>query len=292
MKIIIHLGAHKTGSSAIQQGLSEASVGEGNFFLKDGVYVDLRSSDPICTRIRSNWGQSYKSDSRKQVSTDIRNALQETHRQNPDKNLIISYENLCGDYNLSGKTTIYPLLARYVQVLYDATRDYSVTYVFGVRNYWRFIESTHSQLVKGRYETRSFFEYYQQVPIDALSWLSCYEAIAGVVGEKNTLFYRYEDFLSNPNSYLEQLFGLAAKEENARLPLANPSLSAKGVELLRRLNPVLSPEEKRKVRAFLSRNFATSEECPSYNPFRILEQKMFTQKYEDDCKAIPLFVAK
>ena len=288
-EIIIHLGAHKTATTAIQRGLLGAEEGE-YYSLPDAVYVDLRSLDELCMKVRGLWGRGHQSvEGRAVLSSAFRELILSERAKNPNKRLVFSYENLCGNYNLASTKLLYPKLGLRMQVLEVATRDFDTNYVLGIRDFGRFIESTHAQLIKARTETRPFAEYYGLIDVDAVSWENCFRRIGKVVGEENLLVYRFEDYVMHPNAYLESIFGLVAETPFSELPIANPSLTGKALEIVRQLNPLLTRMEKNKLRRFVSRHFAETDGYDEYRPLCDTERERLARKYQVECERLPLF---
>lgn len=137
--VIVHLGPHKTGSTAIQQCFSENSsqlLSAGICFLHNNFVHET-----AIQLVRQNLSAAEAALA--QLSVQISKNTAET--------FIISQEDFCGDLpGRSRQKSIYPKLTKNLRIIARSLIPHRVTFVFFVRNATQWITSCYHQHLRYR----------------------------------------------------------------------------------------------------------------------------------------------
>lgn len=283
MKVVLHLGAHKTGSTFIQNTMKEnlnllSGQGVAYFggedarinFTRDIVYpaAGLRASE-----------LSYD-----ELLINCRRLLHEKAEKH--RALFISNENILGYCDLiKSGGYIYPRSSSVLVFLREVLVEWDVKVHFFIRNYADFIESTYIQKIKEglHYE---FEEYRRVCTIEKISWVTAIEDIWSCFGEENVRIVKYEDFKCDQEKYLDYALGAlgcsGVKLNFTKERDVNPSYSAVALDLAKHANKILKQNDLKDYRGFLTKRFPSNV----YGKPPLLsdsEKKEFSKKYMHDC---------
>ncbi len=157
MKIILHLGAHKTATSHLQynlnlnkQQLQKSGVKYFRFFN----YKGLRKK-AIALR---NGFDNEKTDIQK-LTTQIKTLI---NREIAGYNAaIISYEGILGNLNQYQEDTIYPDIQKIIPYYKEIFKGHDLTLIFASRNYHDFLISSYKFCLKYNHLPLSVNRYLQ-----------------------------------------------------------------------------------------------------------------------------------
>lgn len=235
-RVFIHIGTHKTGSTAIQQAFANGA---------DGL-VRLGFRDDIA---RSTWTESDTGDLAGQLRSQITSVK--------PVNYLLSTERFCGEplHGYAEAGTI----ARRVQGI---TRDFDPMIVVFLRRQDDFIESLYTQMIH-QGGSQTFPEFLETIRPEIMNWHRLLEAYAAVFGRENIIVRRYHpDFYPEPQSLLTDFCSIVGADpaavtggRTASTPnqgysrealevalLCNPHLDENGRKHLRRLLQKISPK--------------------------------------------------
>jgi hypothetical protein len=239
--LYLHIGAHKTGTSAIQSTLrAEArrlrwhGIFYDRAFYRLGKLLGARSPLPDGERAA------------------LRRNVDERLRARPERIVIGSSEGLFGDVFRG-----YANIRAVAEDLRAILAGYDVRIIACVRRQDDFVQSVYHQYVK-RGGTLRFAEFLQAHDVHGYRWDERLGEYAAVFGRSAISVSCYEDLFRPPAAPLERLFrALPASTFRGRelTGVRNPSLSPKGIEIAIRCNDLLDDEEQWVFRRFLQSRF-------------------------------------
>lgn len=202
MKVFLHLGAHKTGTTFVQTNLASGQ----DFFERNGWrFIFLNRENPEVYRHLMRNHKRNK-DGEWRVLAKFLKEVREG-----DKNVMISSENLLGRMSLRMTGGIYTHHEQMIERLKSGLDGAEVGVAFSIRNYADYIESTYQwQIVAGRYD--KFEAYLEQVMTDEMSWPAVAESLVSAFGAENVFLSTYEMFRRALTEYI------AAMLDRAGLP--------------------------------------------------------------------------
>jgi hypothetical protein len=242
--VYLHIGAHKTGTTAIQALLADESRRlrwHGFYFDRDFYRLGktLASQSPLSASDRDR------------IRREVNSRLQ----ARPEPNTIGSSEAFFGDLFRS-----YANNRAVAQDVRAILADFDVRIVACVRRQDDFVQSVYQQHVK-QGGTQRFDAFINSHDIHAYRWDELLGHYRTEFGRSALGVYCYEDLFQTDNAILECLFpALAATgfRSVSRAEVRNPSLSAKGLEIALRCNELLNGDEQRALRHFVEGAFTRS----------------------------------
>lgn len=243
LRIIVHIGAHKTASTHLQMAMRRAGErlkGRGVAYFGPGAlrrhglgvpeYLSAGSEDPDhAERIRT--GLARRPDQ-------------------PCDRLVLSDENLLGNAHnveLIHTARLYPRgparLARLAPLLPAG----QVVLALAIRNPAAFLVSAYAQrLMSGRLQTYS--DYTQGLDPARLSWADLIERVQAALPGAACHVWRYEDYPANAPEVLRILLGEAAPVARPVPGIAHPGLSARAHAALMAEAPALAARGEEAIR--------------------------------------------
>lgn len=285
-KLVIHIGAHKTGSTFIQKTFNEnIELLSGNgiaYFGGSDARVKLTRNiiyPAVGLRGVGEGGGDYKSKCRDIVK----------NRAGDHGSIFLSNENILGFCDLiASDGYIYPESDKVLSFLNCLTEEWDVKFVYFIRNYGDFLESTYIQKIK---EGRSYdFGHYKKVcDINKMSWLDSIENLKINFGSENVTIIKYEDFKNSQAKCVNNIISLLGGDGldlkvDPNLNV-NPSYSEVALELARQGNSILPKGDVPDYRRYLIGRFP-SEKYGRPNLLSEQEKYMYREKYERDCAEI------
>ncbi|MDO9525750.1 MAG: hypothetical protein Q7J57_09480, partial [Gemmobacter sp.] len=148
-RVIVHVGPHKTGSTAIQQCLAsnQSPLNEAGISYLDG----KRIHDAAMLLVKGAFDEAENL--LKAVSQQISDTKAPT--------VILSQEDFCGDLpGRSRRRAIYPKLTKNLRIIARSLKPHEITFVFFLRDSDEWIKSCYHQHLKYRtlYSNLTTFE--------------------------------------------------------------------------------------------------------------------------------------
>ena len=242
-----HVGAHKTGTSLVQQHLErhpEDYRDHGLEFLTRTEMSGLAS-----------WGNALID--RPEL---LRQRVQRFRADPAHQTLFGSYENLIGRPFLTGEPGLYPRARRNLTALAEITGTDLPTKVFlSIRRQSQFIESYYLQAVHEG-SALTFDQWLAQVDLSRLSWRPIVSAMVELFGEDNVEVVDFGLVKAGQGRYIGRFMRvLDPRFDDSVDPPAryNRSVSELGLRMALAANPHLNKgEERGQLRKFLQRNFS------------------------------------
>ena len=230
-KVLVHVGPHKTGSTAIQTVLMESgsSLAEAGIqFMHDKLTHETAL---------------YFSQGEFDAAQDNLAVLAKQISESQFDRIILSQEDFCGD--LPGRTRsnrVYPNFTKILRAIERGLRPHEVTFVFFERDEVEWLTSCYHQHLRYRTlfcDIHDFFDHFQGFK----SWEDFFDWPRKQLGAKFiTLPYDCLDYTAG----VRRLVSLASGKELELSPgprVCNPSPSPHKVRLLERINQFSSFRE-------------------------------------------------
>ncbi|MGB3315689.1 MAG: hypothetical protein WBB85_14870 [Albidovulum sp.] len=274
MIVVLHLGAHKTGTSLIQK------------YMRDRPKIMRRNRIAMLSRSSGDkligWGQDkILSPGLPVLQKNIRRAALLLRTR-----YVLSHENALGrPFAQSGKE-LYPDASARARQIADGLPGKRKIAVYYIRDQVSFLESYYLQTIQqGKHH---LFDEWVNPKLDgSLSWRPLYEGLCAALGKENVLLKDFGsqirqgqarflcDFFSAFMPVDTQKFG--EFEYPAR---RNLSIGDVGLELALKINPYLkSWEAQRSTRNFLQQIFSNAD-FPRPVLLSDDQKQMLTSKYE------------
>lgn len=240
--VVAHVGAHKTGTSSLQDSLVKKS-GE---FLRHDIAVWRRWDFTKAI----TW--PYIINRHGDVPDDTLRALV------PDraKHLLISDEDILGICNIRGDKCLYPNAAGNVSKLFEIFPAKRYELVLTVRELEKFAVSVYIQRLKVG-ATPSAQDFFADVYALRLQWSDLIQRLAEAVPDNCRIHVLNHDHEVNPR--LVSLFAKFLKTDLGTFEFSRETNSSYGlaaIEIAQAGNRVLKESEDRmKLRQFLQQNF-------------------------------------
>lgn len=263
-KLILHVGTHKTGTTAIQtrlQALAEDGgkicciPPAGDFYaLMDAMVV----SDSLVSSIREYVSRAAAS-------------------QHVEK-FVVSFEGFSGNPFLG-----YPNVDVIAESLFKALADlFEIEVVIYIRRQDHFIESIYSQVAKSIVPP-AFSDFLTSLPHDSFRWDEFIDVWCRQFGRERLKVRLYSKAMLDKRggifaSFLADL-GVEAYDDLDKVRVDNPSLSRKAIDIAKMVSPRLNEGEILKFRGVLE---AYSLEHKTHYPYLSRVERMRILERFDD----------
>ena len=273
-KIVLHFGAHKTGTSLLQKFMRDRP----DQVQKSSVYAISRSE----TNILLGWGNKFTKDPSKLIDRIDSLSVQDF------KYIVVSHENALGRPFVKNGTSLYPDAGELISMYRTYLSAYDVHFVFYVRDVADFVESYYIQTVQEG-STMSFAKWFNSFGgTECLSWIPLLEAINQANFNSTSIINFSESISQGQISFISQFFSTFMEEEevsNLQIDYnaaRNISVGALGLKLLKACNKhVSNAEERRLLRKFFQANFNNSK-YPKPNLLDSDQKSFIAQKYGNE----------
>ena len=248
-RLIVHLGAQKTGSTGLQRHLHL----NADLLADRLVLLTPEKGSPMRPLGRAAVAYSLKP--AEDTARALENALREVLAMLPDNDLpvLLSHENLAGAMpGNGGETALYPAMPQIARIVQETAAGFAVDFVIYTRDMPNWKPSVWAQAVRTDGYTGTLAQFLDETA--ALpEWDDLIARITSVIDAADITCFRLEDEPKDghPGRLLLRHAGLSDAEIDALGPLdetANPRLNAGSTEFLRRLNQMaLNPHARGKV---------------------------------------------
>lgn len=254
-RLVVHLGLHKTGSTAIQRHLNRnADQLAGRLVLRTP-----QEGSPM--RPLGRAALAYSLAPGKDSEAALRDALAEVLAGLPANGLpvLLSHENLAGAMpGKGGETGLYPVLPQIVRLIREGAAGFDLAFVYYTRDMAAWRPSVWSQLVRTEGYRRDLSAFEAEIA-GLPGWDDLDRRLAHAAGDARLTRFRLEDeaALDRPGRQLLTLAGLDQAEIDALQVLEGPSnerLCDAATEFMRRLNGLaIHPHARRAVSDLVGR---------------------------------------
>lgn len=262
--VVLHLGAHKTGTSLIQK------------YLRDRPDEVARMRLTFLTRSTTNdvlgWGMKPL-----EAPERFRDAVHKAagsrvilrHRValpralplvagGPVRTVVVTHENALGRPIIGDSPGLYPRAAQRLGGIVDALHGEQLRLVYYIRSQAQFLESYYLQMIH-QGSSATFSEWLNEIDLSAISWAPLVETLAEAVGPDNLVVKDFAQIKRGQNAFLEDFLHTCDHRLNPHVdyPEArNRSVSERGLKFALAMNPWLETEAERKAaRVWLQTHF-------------------------------------
>ena len=244
MRTILHVGAHKTGTSLIQK------------YFRDKLTMIGDSSIGYVSRSDTNrligWGQHLLENPDR-----LRSRLAEELRSH--EKVFVSHENTMGHPFVDGRPGLYPHTAELAKALAAIAEPFDAGIAFYVRPLADFVESFYLQTIQ-QGATHTFGEWWATIDAKQLWWTPVIEALDDAFGADRVIVGDFQEIAAGQNEFLRSFLvrcELPAPSMVNYRPIRNASISVRGLELALKINPYLeNKDQRRAARDFLQAHFS------------------------------------
>lgn len=210
-KVFLHLGAHKTATTFIQDNFiaNRAALEQQGWKL-----LHPESDNPI---VRKCFIEMRKDNL---LLPEQEQYLDEFFAgiRKGDENFFLSSEAILGAMSVRGQGRIYPNHAAALEKILGQLNGKDIAIGFCIRDFSDYLESSYSWLVM-RGATYDFETYSKNVTVERMSWLPIIENMIETLGEDRVHIWTYEDFRENPAVSVTAIMD-AATIDSSRLEIA------------------------------------------------------------------------
>lgn len=245
MRVVIHVGAHKTGTSLVQKYYKDE-----NEVIRDvGVsYIPRVDASELV-----GWGNK--------PPEGLRSRLEEEAAKRPPV-VLMSLENMLGRPFQPDRAGLYPDAAQGAEGLAKASDGFDAYVVFYVRPIADFLESYYLQTIhQGKWHT--FTEWYETLT-GPHRWAPVVQTLEDAFGAERVILGDFSEIKAGQNQFLRQFMTRAGLPQPPTVDyekIRNASVSARGLEIALALNPHLhDANERRMTRVFLQQHFSNQQE--------------------------------
>ena len=272
-RLFIHIGTHKTGSTAIQRALwsnQNALLQKGVVFLS--LPREIKTLE-ICEELNLDIVHSF----RKYLD---RRVAKKRDKGSKAIRYVMSWEGFSGNA-LDG----YLNAAIAAQHIKRATEGMDVRIVVYLRKQDEFIESMYAQRIKAG-ESYTFQSFLDSLPAFSFNWEQLLTSYSELFGKENMIVRRYDKaVLLEPNSLLLDFFqaiGIDMQDITFHEGFVNlnPGYTRDALEIARLSNPYLNSNEKVDLRQILQQT-SFKQPFESYSYFSDKNRNVLLLQYAD-----------
>ncbi|WP_294221407.1 hypothetical protein [uncultured Shimia sp.] len=256
-RVIVHIGAQKTGSTSLHRFLSRNLEA-----LADRLDIRVPSKGSLTREL----GRACTLFSMRPAKheTDLVALLQQVRAEleGDDRVCIISHENICGAMmGRSDVREVSPRLTEIIRLFETHLAPFEPDYVLYTRNMQNWKRSVHNQAVKSDgYE--GTLEDFLKETARSRDWDAVQAEMHGLLGAERVRVFALENEITpdRPGRQLLRFAGLLDAEIDTLEPLAgrsNQSLNPGALEFMRQLNQLALAQPVRKQVAELIKNNQT-----------------------------------
>ncbi len=250
VRVAVHVGAHKTGTSLIQKYMRDKPE-----------QIDahgIRTIGRTDTNSLIGWGGEILESPRKLTERIEKEATQPDARY-----VIISHENTLGRPLKAKSEHLYPDAEPRIEALARILRPWDSRVLFYIRRQSGFLESYYLQLVQQGSTMQQFANWLDEVDLGAVSWRPAVEMLRTAFGPERVRVVGFEEISQGQEMFLKRFF----LRIDDRLTLdpsydarRNFSISEKGLRVALAAAPHLrTPDERKAMRVFLQKNFSNAK---------------------------------
>ncbi len=268
LRIVLHLGAHKTATTYIQDKLAanvDRLAGHGITYL------------PLAAMRQQLTGPIARGESPGE-------ALRALIAASGDR-LVLSDENLLRPpRQIVRKPALYTSLAERVRPMVAALQGRDLTVAMALRSYDEMLPSLYCELIRHRPFVRWETTAAALRP-EAVSWRPVIERLLSIVPEESLVLWDFGRFGELEPQVFELLLGRRLDLAGSDAPVRE-SLSGKAVAALAALEGTLDGEEIRRLVPAVTRILPRGDRYPAFQPFDPATRATLKARYLADLEEI------
>lgn len=253
--LVLHLGAHKTGTSLVQKYLRDKE----KLCARAGIWALPRGDGDQFI----GWGKAAAVEA---GGPGLLDSMAQAQARGI-RHFVLSHENSLGRPFKKNAGHLYPDAERHAEHLSRVLGDQPVRVIYYLRHQAAFLESYYLQTMhEGAWHDFDNFRAGLGQR-HGFSWAPVYEGLCAVFGAQNVVLRSFEADISAGQAAFLRAFmtsftsdDLSAFGEFDYEPVRNPSLGTRGLELARGINPMLrNTAERRLFRKMLQTHFSNRD---------------------------------
>lgn len=288
--IVIHFGAHRTGTTYLQAVFSRNAA----FLAEHGIqYRCLFGVAPVREALIASRRAAADGDTAEfdRQFAAVEDYLTRLRGDTSNDDLLISYEGILGGLPTIAEGHFYRhhqlCLDKFLKI-FEGERVHGL---FAIREYAALLESCYAKLVESGFEVA-----LKRAPAPAgaaeVSWLPVVRALNSAFGPRFSLF-TYEDFATSERRLLNWIFERTFKLDAALLALpgkrVNPSPSGIALGAMRLVNELVPLGFGRELRNRINRRLSAAFSAAKYARPRLLSEsakRALRQRYDADLRTL------
>lgn len=261
--MVLHVGAHKTGTSLIQTYLEARSreLRRMGIVALDRTeagriigWGGLPRSKPELLRgaVQAALGEPYPLPRGLSVPRAVA-----AFTPKP-RTVVVSYENSLGRPFRPPTRALYPNAAVCALALADNLAQWQSRVVYYIRSQEEYLESYYLQTIHEG-GSHAFTTWLESIDQSALSWVPVVEALTTAFGADQVVVKDFAQLRNGQNAFIADFLRTCDPSIDPTVSfdrMRNISISQRGLEIALAINPLLqNTEERRQTRKFLQRHF-------------------------------------
>lgn len=284
MRIVLKLGAHKTGCSALQGFLNDNS----GLLQTKGIAIAKRK----LIRRALGWGTSeFFSENFALFDQAIAGEL-----ANARKAFLVVNENALGRPVVEGQRNLYPLHEDALADMHLRLKGHDTKIVYHIRSQDDFLESYYLQTIyEGAHHT--FGEWISAIDLEAISWVPAVRLLQEQFGKGNVIVRDYsverakgqEEFLGSflRTGHPKLKFGFWRKPKfDSNRSRSNASISARGLDIALAANKIFTTKSERRALKNLLKARFSNKNLPRPQLFSPQLRSEIRSRYEQENAAL------
>ncbi|WP_386685104.1 hypothetical protein [Loktanella sp. R86503] len=249
VKLIAHLGAHKTATSLVQSYF----LTKQDYYLTQGLNFISRSD--ISPHI--SWGDRVI-----ECPQGIQDCVSTAMKVRGVTSVLFSNENALGK-PFRKAPGLYPEHDKIIAAFAKAFDSFDANIVYTIRPQYSFLESYYLQRIH-QGDSLSFGDFIKGIDLDRLHWTPIVDALKREFGADRVTVIDFELIRQGQMRFIQEFVSRTISPDitvdTDYDSVKNPSISARGLEIALRVNPLLEKGEKGLMRKFLQANFSNQTE--------------------------------
>ncbi len=264
--IVLHLGAHKTGSSLLQKymmhraeeltrlGMVQVPRSRCNDLIGWGT---IPQTNPDL--LREALTRPLQRASLGSALAKVRPHRRSTWAWRPPavRTVILSHENSLGRPFRPHAPGLYPAARACARGIRAAVGDLNARIVYYIRSQESFVESYYLQTVHEG-GTRSFDQWLSEIDTSAISWAPVIEALVDSFGADRVVVRDFAEITRGQEQFIDDFLRVCDPTARPQVQFRsrrNTSVSQQGLDLALVMNPLVAKDQRAVVRKFLQANF-------------------------------------
>lgn len=271
MLVALHLGAHKTATTYIQNALELSRQNLNHIGIGYVPLTEVRSS----LTGRLGFGRSGLPAAANQLLSDYRFC----------KRLIISDENIIGGLKPSFGRGFYPRRKGRLAKLLNGLGQHDFRVYFATRAYDEFISAMYCEYIR-HHPFVDIQSYVRGVTYKTFNWLDVVETFVKLIGSENVTIWRYEDFRAVQGQVFNALLDAPPNLIEKPTGRVRESLSEKAVQSLAFLQATRDSDELRARARSAAAAYPKGPDNPPFSAFDPVNAEQLRIRYRHDIERI------
>jgi hypothetical protein len=245
-RVHIHLGAHKTATTFIQNGLAQQ-----HDWLRERhiAYIPLhrlrQEFTPCFWELTNGQATDPVALMARMRTLLLANVEASGYKVGDTRLLILSEENLLGALGaLYHRGVLYPDLAKRMQYLAEIFQGCEVQAFLSVRNYRDFYASAYAEVLRQGW-VKPMDQFVAKLDLSGNTWPNVVAAIEAALGPVTV--WPYEQFRSHTGEIISALLQTEVGADFLGKQIVRPSLTQKGLAVAMACRDVLEPADLKKL---------------------------------------------